>query len=88
MKEYKHIIKAENGLHARPAGALASCAKTFKSSITVSALGKNADAKRLLSLMSLGATRGTELHFVITGEDEQSAYEAIVDFCERLGDMR
>ncbi|MBO5374917.1 MAG: HPr family phosphocarrier protein [Clostridia bacterium] len=81
MREFKHTIAAENGLHARPAGSLANQAKQFKSTIKLSARGKEADAKRLLSIMSLGATRGTELHFIIEGEDENEAEKSLSDFC-------
>ena len=89
MKRFVYKLEAENGLHARPAGALASYAREFKSSIKISALGKEADAKRLLSLMSLGATYGTELHFEIDGEDEDIAYEKMKEYCENeIGGMR
>ena len=81
MKEFTHKITAENGLHARPAGALSVCAREYKSEIKINALGKEADAKRLLSVMSLGATYGTELKFVISGEDEEKATTALQSFC-------
>lgn len=81
MREFTHTIGAENGLHARPAGALANCAKKFKSSIAIKTTSKEADAKRLLSIMSLGATRGTNLTFIIEGEDENEAEKALSDFC-------
>lgn len=81
MKEFKHIIKDKNGLHARPAGMLASVAKTFESDIRVEAQGKEADGKRLLSLMSLGAKCGTELHFKIEGKDEDVAIKALIEHC-------
>ncbi len=81
MRELTHTIKAENGLHARPAGALCTFAKKFQSSIKIMSKGKEADAKRLLSIMSLGATRESELHFIIEGEDENEAQKAISDFC-------
>ncbi|MBQ7412614.1 MAG: HPr family phosphocarrier protein [Clostridia bacterium] len=81
MREFTHMVSVENGLHARPAGALANCAKRFKSSIKIKTQAKEADAKRLLSVMSLGATRGTELHFIIEGEDENEAEKALSDFC-------
>lgn len=83
MKEYTHKIMAEHGLHARPAGALARLVRDVESSVKVRAMGKEADAKRLLSLMSLGATTGAELYFVIDGADEETAYEKIKEFCER-----
>ena len=73
MKKFTFTIKDKNGLHARPAGMITSCAKKFKSTVTVSLDGKEADAKRLLSLMSLGATCGKELAFEIIGDDEIEA---------------
>lgn len=82
MKHFTYRVALENGLHARPAGALATEARKFKSNIKIKALGKEIDAKRLLSVMSLGATNSTELYFEIDGEDESSACEALKAFCE------
>lgn len=85
MKEFTYIIKDKNGLHARPAGALASTAKSFESEIRVEAQGKEADGKRLLSLMSLGARCGTKMRFKISGRDEDVAEKALLQYCkERL----
>ena len=86
MREFCYTIKDKNGLHARPAGTLATVAKGFESDIVVSAQGKEADGKRLLSLMSLGAKCGTELHFKISGKDEDVAEKVLFRHCkERLG---
>lgn len=73
MKQFFYRIQDPNGLHARPAGQLATFAKRFSSEIRVSANGKEVDGKRLLALMSLGAVHGTELAFTINGEDEEQA---------------
>ena len=73
MKKITYCIEDENGMHARPAGMLASVAKRFQSKIRVSANGKEADGKRLLALMSLGAVCKTELTVLIDGEDEELA---------------
>ena len=77
MKEYRYVVKDNNGLHARPAGMLAATCKNFASEIKVFSNGKEADGKRLLSLMSLGAKCGAELHFKIEGKDEEEAERAI-----------
>ncbi|MBQ3040497.1 MAG: HPr family phosphocarrier protein [Clostridia bacterium] len=82
MKKFNFLITDKNGLHARPAGAIASTAKSFKSDIFVYFDGKTADAKRLLSLMSLGATTGKELSFEISGEDEELAFTEIEKICK------
>ena len=82
MKEFTYQIKDPSGMPARPAGQLASFAKKFESSIRIQCKEKEADAKRLLSLMSLGATHGTVLTFLIEGEDEERAAAALSAFCE------
>ena len=82
MKKFTYKVALENGLHARPAGALASEVRKFSSSIKIKMGEKEIDAKRLLSVMGLGATNGTELHFEISGEDEEMAYHALKLFCE------
>ena len=77
MKEFRYRIADPNGFHARPAGALTNLAKQFESDIRVTVGEKSADAKRLLSLMSLGAKAGTELKICIEGADEERAIEAL-----------
>ncbi len=86
MKELIFKINDKNGLHARPAGVLCETAKKFTSDITIVCDGKEANAKRLLSLMALGATSGKELHVTINGDDENEAYEEIKSVLyEKLG---
>ena len=82
MKDFNFEIKDKNGLHARPAGMLATVARGFDSEIRVSAMGKEADGKRLLSLMSLGAKCGSLLHFKICGVDEAAASETLLKHLE------
>ncbi len=73
MKEITFTIKDKNGMHARPAGAVANCAKKYKSEITIYKEEKEANAKRLLSLMSLGAAYASTLIIRAEGEDEEEA---------------
>ena len=81
MKEFTYTVKDKNGMHARPAGKLATFAKQFPCEIRVQCNEKEADCKRLLSLMSLGAICGSELHFTVTGEDEEDAARALEQYC-------
>ena len=82
MKQFSYHVDDPNGMHARPAGALATFAKQFDSRVSVRVGEKTADGKRLLSLMSLGATQGSELCFGIEGEDEELAAELLERFCK------
>lgn len=82
MREFTYRIADPNGMHARPAGRLATYVKQFESDVRVRLGEKEADAKRLLSLMSMGARCGSELHFFIEGADEEVACESLRNFCE------
>ncbi len=81
MKEFTYQIQDPNGMHARPAGKLAAFAKQFSSSVRIKCGEKEGDAKRLLSLMTLGAAYGEHLYFLIDGADEENAAHALEDFC-------
>lgn len=54
MKEFKYVIKDEQGIHARPAGMFVKEAAAFSSKVTISKDGKEVDAKRILGVMGLG----------------------------------
>ncbi len=86
MKQFTFVIEDENGVHARPAGMLANCAKKYDARVRIATESKEADGKRLLSIMSLGAVKGTEVTFHIEGADEDEAACALESCCkEYLG---
>ncbi len=70
MKEFAYTIKDEIGIHARPAGQLVKMATEFKSDIRLQAGEKSADAKKIFSVMTLGAKQNDEVKVTISGEDE------------------
>ena len=81
MKQFTYTVTDPNGVHARPAGKLATFAKQFASDIKITCGEKEADAKRLISIMSLGATQNTTLTFTVIGDDETDASNALAQFC-------
>lgn len=83
MKTFSYTISSKNGMHARPAGALVNAAKEFSSDIMVTKGDRDADAKRLFSVMSLGARCGDELTFRISGGDEEAAAKAVANALDR-----
>lgn len=78
-KLYQSDAKLENttGLHARPASIFVKEAAQFKSDISVIKDTKECDAKSLISLLSLGAGKGTKLTIKAEGEDEKEAVESL-----------
>lgn len=77
MKQLEITINNETGLHARPAKTLVNLVKPFKSSITIWHGEKKANAKSLISVLTLGASKGSQLKIEVNGEDEDTALKEI-----------
>lgn len=73
MKQLEVVIQNPTGLHARPAKTFVNIAKQFKSDIRVQHGEKKANAKSLISMLTLGAERGSQIHITVDGEDEAAA---------------
>jgi len=67
------------GLHARAALLLAQTAGRFMATITVTKDAQTVDARSVLELMLLAASRGTKLEVVAVGPDAVAAVSAIGD---------
>lgn len=79
MVEQQIEIINKLGLHARAATKLANTANRFAASIQVTANGRTTDAKSIMSLMLLAASKGTLIQLRVEGEDEGDALTALVE---------
>ena len=79
MRSTRLTIVNSLGLHARAAAQLVRLAASFKSKIVLSRTDNNvfADAKSILSLLTLAAAKGIELEITVTGDDEDRAFQAV-----------
>jgi len=78
MKEKTVVIKNKLGLHARAAAKLVKEAKRFSSEITILKDDNHlANAKSIMGVMMLAATKGTKLKLSATGRDAIKALEAL-----------
>ena len=84
IKEAIIAINESNGLHARPAAELAAMAKRYKSNITLTAGSKVANAKSVISLLTLGVKQGSEINLKIEGEDSEDAMHEVTTFFEKM----
>lgn len=76
----RHVsITNRLGLHARAAALLVRTANTFQSVIRLERVDgtATADAKSILSVLMLAASRGTELLVTADGVDEEQAIIAL-----------
>jgi phosphocarrier protein HPr len=82
MHEITLPVQHKVGLHARPAALFVQTAKKFKSDIVVTKDERQANAKSILSILTLGANQGSKITIQATGEDEQVAVKALQELVE------
>ena len=73
----KLMILNELGLHARAAAKVVSIANEFKSTITITKDGKNADARSIMKLLMLSASQGSRISIEVDGTDQKDAMTSI-----------
>ncbi len=67
------------GLHARAASKLVNCASQFESDVSIGRNDNHVNAKSIMGVMMLAASKGVELQLEINGGDEQECYQALVE---------
>lgn len=80
MKIVTYVVTDPQGIHVRPAGLLVKQIAEFKSNATIARDGKEADAKKIIGLMSLGVKKGEKISITFEGEDEAAAAAAVEKF--------
>jgi phosphocarrier protein HPr len=66
------------GLHARASAKLTQTAGQYTCNITLDRGGKRANAKSIMSVMMLAASKGVVIAIETDGEDEQAAMDALL----------
>jgi phosphocarrier protein len=75
------------GLHARAASKLVNCASQFESDVFITRKGNRVNAKSIMGVMMLAASKGAELELEVEGNDEQPCRDAIVELIkDRFGE--
>ena len=90
MIERSLLIRAPLGLHARAAAKLVRVVSGYQSEVLLRRVdgGATADAKSILSVLMLAASRGTTLQASVEGVDEDAAMTAIDQlFADGFGEL-
>lgn len=75
------------GLHARAASKLVNCASQFESEVFISRKENRVNAKSIMGVMMLAASKGVELDLEIDGNDERECRDALVGLInDRFGE--
>lgn len=77
MIERELIVCNRLGLHARATAKLVQLLSGYRSTATLSAKGREVNAKSIMGVMLLAAGKGTPVMLRVDGEDEAEAAEAV-----------
>jgi len=78
------MVSNPQGLHARPATLLVRKAASFKSDIGIEFMGKKANIKSLIGILSLGVGPNNLVNVMANGADEKLALEEIIKLINSL----
>lgn len=79
-KQYKDsfTVLNEKGLHTRPSTELVKCASSFKAQVMLHYQDYNVNAKSLLGILMLAASRGAKIQVTAEGDDAELAVKSIL----------
>ena len=81
--DFEYVLKAPNGIHARPAGELAKAVSGFDALVTVRNGDSTASMKSIIEMMKLGAVNGSKLTIHVSGKDAAAAAEAVKQYLSK-----
>jgi len=75
------------GLHARAAARFVQVASGFECDISVVHASKEVSGKSIMGMMMLAAGKGTSIHIIATGKDEDAALSRLEELiADRFGE--
>lgn len=77
MKEEIIEITNRTGIHARPASLIVQKASEFDAQILIIKDNKEANAKSIMGIMSLGISQSTKITIKTDGPDEEQAIKEL-----------
>lgn len=86
MLERELRVANRLGLHARATARLVQLLSGFRCDATLSAKGREVNAKSIMGVMLLAAGQGTTVRLRLDGDDEAAAADAIAALFERRFD--
>ncbi|MBS7525458.1 HPr family phosphocarrier protein [Fusibacter paucivorans] len=84
MMKQEIVIAAEAGFHARPASIFAKKAMGYQCDINISCEGKEINGKSIMSILTLGAAKGSVVTLTCEGADEAEAMAELAAFIETM----
>ncbi len=86
MIERQLLVANKLGLHARATAKLVQTLAPYRCNATLTAKGREVNAKSIMGVMLLAAGHGTPVMLRVEGDDETAAADAIAALFERRFD--
>lgn len=71
-------IKNKMGLHTRPATAIVKLLQNSKSNVSFTYKRETVNAKSILSILMLAATRNSRITITVDGEDAETTMQSLI----------
>jgi phosphocarrier protein HPr len=78
----KFVVGNDRGLHTRPSTEIVKCASGFKCYISLVYQKQIVNAKSLLGVLMLAATKGAKIGIEAEGEDAEEAVESLIQLAK------
>ena len=83
MKEEKVVIPNKLGLHARAAAVFSRQASAFISDVQVIKDSMEVNGKSIMELLTLAATKGSDITIKAHGDDEAQALQTLAELVKQ-----
>ncbi len=84
MLRLMKAIENEGGISLDAAGRISSTTLKYKCSVYLKVRNFEVNAKSVLGILSAKVKSGEELEFVISGEEENACFEALVNCIDKI----
>ena len=86
MIERELTVSNRLGLHARATAKLVQLLSAYRSNATLTAKGREVNAKSIMGVMLLAAGQGTQVKLRVDGEDESDVADKVTELFDRRFD--
>jgi len=77
------IVGNDRGLHTRPSTEIVKCAASFKSDVRLIYQRSEVNAKSLLGILMLAATKGSKIYVIAEGDDAEEAVITLLELAKK-----
>lgn len=76
------VVNNDRGLHTRPSTEIVRCASTFKSEVKLIYKKQEVNAKSLLGILMLAASKGARISIIAEGVDAEAAVHSLLHLAQ------